>query len=45
MRREQLFVHLRICAFCVALAPTKPAENNENTEDTIRWELFPDDLL
>jgi hypothetical protein len=45
MRREQLFVHLHICAFFVAHAPTKPAENNENTEDTIRWELFPNDPL
>ncbi len=24
-------------AVCVAHAPTKPPENNENTEDTIRW--------
>jgi hypothetical protein len=29
----------------VAHAPTKPPENNENTEDTIQWELFHNDLL
>jgi hypothetical protein len=39
-----------ICAFahlliCVDHAPTKSPKNNEYTEDTIRWELFRNDLL
>ena len=45
IRWEQLFVHLCICAIFVAHLPKKTPENNENTEDTIRWELFPNDLL
>jgi hypothetical protein len=45
MRQEQLFVHMRIYAFCAAHAPTKPPENNENTEDSIQWELSHNDLL
>jgi hypothetical protein len=36
------FAHLRIC---VDHAPTKSPKNNEYTEDTIRWELFRNDLL
>jgi hypothetical protein len=32
IRREQLFVHLRIC---VAHAPTKPQKKNKYTKDTI----------
>jgi hypothetical protein len=36
------FAHLRIC---VARAPIKPPKNNKYTEDTIRWQLFRNDLL
>ena len=48
MRQEQLFVHMRIYAFCAAHAPTKPPENNENTEDTMRGaeiSFFPQPLM
>ncbi len=32
---------LRLPAISVVDAPTKPPKNNKNTEDTIRWKLFP----
>jgi hypothetical protein len=40
IRREQLFVHLCICAFVRHSAPTKPPKKNKYTKDTILWELF-----
>ena len=34
-RREQLFVHLRICTFVWPMSPIKPHTKNKYTEDTI----------
>ena len=45
MRREQLFVHLCICAFVWPMSPIKPPKKNKYTKDTIRWELFVNDHL